>query len=73
MDQTEARARARLYNDHGIVAIARTAGGWANAVPDKPWRVDLQARDGNYYYEYDVRVSTEFNKLRDALREEEKE
>jgi hypothetical protein len=73
MDQTEARQRAELYNDHGIAAIARTPGGWANAVPEKPWHVALKARDKEYYYEYDVRVSLEFNRLRDALKKEREE
>lgn len=61
MDQTEARQRAKQYVALGYNAIARTElGGWPKT--DEKWIVAIQAVNGEYYQEFDVRV----HKARDA-------
>lgn len=60
MDQTQARRRAKQYGALGFNAIARTKGGWPK--PDEEWFVFIQAQNGEYYQEFDVRV----RKARDA-------
>lgn len=54
MDQTQARRRARQYEALGFNAIARTEGDWPK--PDEEWHVAIQAVNGEYYQEFDVRV-----------------
>lgn len=67
MNQVPARRLAKQYRAHGIAAIARTKGNWP--AKGEEWFVCLRAADKCYYEQHDMRVTEEFNRFHDALKE----